>query len=87
MKTVTEYREQAAKARALAKSAPDVKMRDVIARMAQAWEDLAAERERRLIVRHTKGLGPDRAADADSLDAPGPEALPPTRSSHARPPR
>lgn len=46
MKTASEYREQAAKARELARSTPDERMREVIDRMAATWEELAAERER-----------------------------------------
>ena len=46
MKTASDYREQAAKARDLARSAPDERMRDVIDRMAQTWDELAADRER-----------------------------------------
>ena len=48
MKTASDYRDQASKARDLAKSAPDARMREVIARLAQTWDDLAAERERQV---------------------------------------
>jgi hypothetical protein len=49
MKTASDYREQASKARELEKAAPDARMREVIGRMAEAWEDLAAERERQVL--------------------------------------
>lgn len=46
MKTVSDYRTQAARARKLARSASDERMRGVIEQMAATWEELAAERER-----------------------------------------
>lgn len=46
MKTASDYREQAAKARDLAKAAHDDRMREIIERMARTWDELAADRER-----------------------------------------
>jgi hypothetical protein len=48
MKTASDYRDQASKARDLARSAPDPRMREAIMRMAETWDELAAERERQL---------------------------------------
>jgi len=53
MKTASDYREQASKARDLARSAPDQRMREAITRMAETWDELAAERERQVRERAT----------------------------------
>jgi hypothetical protein len=57
MKTASDYRDQASKARELARSAPDAKMREVIVRLAETWDDLAAERERQVRQQEAGPLG------------------------------
>jgi hypothetical protein len=57
MKTASDHRDKGCQAQDPAKSALGARMRDVIVRMAETWDDLAAEHERQVLEQEAGSLG------------------------------